>query len=187
MTENTIIPDQNQPAGSPLSGEPVFLVIGKLRKPHGIHGEIAMEILTDFPERLQTDSIVFVGAGHQPLCLSSFRQHQNYLLVSFEGISTPEEAGAWRNQWVYVSSASRPALPEGEYYHHQLIGLHVESETGEPLGLIVEILETGSNDVLVVHPEDGAEILLPIIDEVVKEIDLEAGRVVVHLLPGLRP
>jgi 16S rRNA processing protein RimM len=146
-----------------------------------------MELWSDFPERLQVNSTLYVGEKHHSMRLSSIRRHQDHLIVAFEGIASPEEAGIWRNHWVYVSTATRPPLPEGEYYHHQLIGLLIESDTGEDLGRVVEILETGSNDVLVVRPETGEEILLPITDEVVKEIDLETGKIRVHVLPGLRP
>lgn len=179
----TIEPDHV--AGSPGGGEPVFLAAGKLHRPHGVHGEILMEIYTDFPERLTPGSLLFVGPGHQPVSLKSRRWHQQNLLVSFEGYETLESVGELRNQLVYVSAADRPALPEGEYYHHQLIGLQVVDEADKPLGRLTEILGTGANDVLVVRPEIGSQILLPMIDDVVLKIDLQGGKMWVHLLPGM--
>jgi len=173
-------------AGSLGVGEPVFLAVGKFRRPHGVHGEILMEILTDFPERFQVGSILFIGPEHQPHKIKSFRQHNDGLLVAFEGYNSPEEIGVFRNQYAFVSSSDRPALPNGEYYHHELIGLRVVEDNGGFLGNIVAILETGANDVLVVHPEIGSDILLPFIDEVVLEINLFQAEVRVHLLPGLR-
>ncbi len=178
--------EQVPTAGSPAPGEPVFLAVGKLRRPHGVHGEILMEILTDFPERLKAGSQLFVGPMHQPHTIKSYRQHNDGLLVSFEGYHSPEEVGVLRNQYVFVSSSDRPPLPDGEYYHHQLIGLSVMEENGNLLGNIAAILETGANDVLVVHPDSGPEILLPLIDEVVLDINLAQAEVRVHLLPGLR-
>ena len=90
-----------------------------------------------------------------------------------------------RNALVYVPTADRPALPAGEYYHHQLLGLRVTGEDGNDLGRLTEILSTAAHDIYVVRSESGAEILLPAIDEVILEIDLDNGLLRVHLLPGL--
>jgi 16S rRNA processing protein RimM len=174
-------------AGSQQKSEPVFLAVGKLRRPHGLHGEIIMDVLTDFPERLQRGVILYVGPEHRPLRLRSHRRHSNALLVAFEGYDTPEQAGELRNQLAYVTAADRPTLPEGEYYHHQLIGLKVVSEQGKVLGKVTEILATGANDVYVVRAEIGPEILIPAADEFVRAVDLERGELQVRLAPGLLP
>ena len=174
-----------QPAGSPPNGEPAFLVVGKLRHPHGVRGEILLEVITDFPERLQPGMKVFVGEEHRPERILTRRVHGKGLLVSFEGYTTPETVGALRNSLVYVPTAGRPALPAGEYYHHQLLGLLVTAEDGNELGRLAEILSTAAHDIYVVRSESGAEILLPAIDEVILEIDLDKGLLRVHLLPGL--
>ncbi len=92
-----------------------------------------------------------------------------------------------RNQYVYVRADQLDSLAEDEYYHHQILGLQVFSDSGEPLGVVTTILETGSNDVLVVQSPTGKEILLPVIDEVILRIDLAGGTIRVHLLPGLLP
>lgn len=178
---------QHKPAGSPNQGEPAFLAVGKLRKPHGVLGEISMEVWTDFPERLIVGSPVFIGPQYRPFTIRSCRWNKDMLLISFPEFNTPEAVGMLRNELVYVPSDDRPQLGEGEFYHHQLIGLRVITEMGENLGEIVEILETGSNDVLVVQPEHGPELLLPVVDSVVLNIDLEAGEVRVNLMAGLRP
>ncbi len=120
--------------GSPPDGEPAFLVVGKLRHPHGVHGEILMEVITDFPERLQSGMTVFVGEDHQPQRIRSLRGHGRGLLLTFDGFTTPETVGALRNAMVYVPTADRPPLPEGEYYHHQLLGLRVVSDDGQRAG-----------------------------------------------------
>ena len=174
-------------AGSLQNGEPVFLAVGKLRRPHGLHGEMIMDVLTDFPERLQLGMTLYVGPDHQPLQLCSRRWHMAALLVTFEGLNTPEQAGKYRNQLAYVTTADRPPLPEGEYYHHQVIGLKVIDEQGGMLGTITEILETGANDVYVVRADIGPEILIPAVDEFVRAVDLERGELRVRLAPGLLP
>jgi 16S rRNA processing protein RimM len=173
------------PAGSPISGEPEFLVIGKLRRPHGLRGEMLMDVLTDFPERLMPGTLVFLGEEHQPQRISDLRSQDQALLVTIAGFESPEEVGRFRNYMVYVRADDRPVLPEGEFYHHQLLGLKVVQDDGVALGIVSDILVTGANDVYVVQSEDGREILLPAIEEVIQEIDLAQGHLVVHLLPGL--
>lgn len=172
-------------AGSPSVGEPEYLVVGFLRRPHGVKGEMLMDVHTDFPERLKTGLTVFVGESYQPMVIASRRYHASGLLVRFRGIKSPEEAGLYRNTWVYVPVANRPELPEGEYYHHQLIGLNVVTDEGRDLGVLVDILETGANDVYVVRDADGSEVLLPAISPVVLDIKLADHQMRVHLLEGL--
>ncbi len=187
MPKNKQSQDNQQPAGSPVEGEPLFLVVGKLRHSHGLHGEILMEVITDFPERIRHGKTLLIGESHQPMKVTGRRVHGGNLLLAFDGIETPEEAGGLRNQWVYVPANDRPPLEEGEYYHHQLIGLQVISEDGLELGKINSILETGANDVYMVRSESGKEVLLPAIQSVILTIDLEKGQMLVHLLPGLLP
>jgi 16S rRNA processing protein RimM len=187
MPKNKQSVDNQQPAGSPVEGEPLFLVVGKLRHSHGLHGEILMEVITDFPERIRQGKTLHIGESHQPMRVAGLRVHGGNLLLAFEGIDTPEAAGQLRNQWVYVPADDRPALSEGEYYHHQLLGLQVISEDGLELGKITSILETGANDVYVVQSESGKEALLPAIESVILTIDLKKGQMIVHLLPGLLP
>jgi 16S rRNA processing protein RimM len=160
--------------------------VGKLRHPHGVRGEMLMEVYTDFPERLVPGVILYLGTEAQPLKLIKSRPHREGLLVTFEGFTTPEEVGLFRNQVLYVHADDRPQLEQGEYYHHQLIGLRAVTPAGELVGRMVEILATGASDVLVVRPDAGADILIPIVDEFVPRIDLERGEITVTLIPGMR-
>ena len=185
MTSGPESAQPTDPSGSPPTGEPVFLAVGKLRRPHGVRGEIQMDVLTDFPERLNPGVTLFVGPENRPQRLRSRRWHGQALLVAFEGCDTPEEAGLLRNMLVSVPADDRPALPEGEYYHHQILGLRAVTEEGRFLGTIIEILETGANEVYVLRPENGPEILLPGIAEVILSIDLEQNEMRVKPLPGL--
>lgn len=170
--------------GSPR-GEPVYLTVGFIRRPHGVRGELIMDIHTDFPERLRAGAKVFLGEGHKPAKLASARPHGTSLLVAFQGLDTPEKAGALRNTWVYVPAANRPPLPDGKIYRHQALGLRVVTDDGRELGSLVDIFETGANNVYVVKTAEEKEILLPVIPEVVLGIDLEQGEIKVHLLDGL--
>lgn len=165
----------------------MFLAVGRLLRPHGLTGEILMEIYTDFPERLRPGRKVFIGEKHEPLQIRSRRGALNGFLIGFEAINNPEEAGILRNQIVYIRTEEIPPLPEGEYYHHQVLGLRVITDEGTELGSIASILETGSTDVYVIKPAEGKEILIPNIGSVVKEINLEKGEMHIHVLEGLLP
>jgi 16S rRNA processing protein RimM len=171
--------------GSPPIGEPEYLVVGFLRRPHGVKGEILMDVHTDFPERLKTGMTLYVGDQYQPMVVASRRPHASGLLVRFRGIKTPEDAGLYRNTWVYVPAANRPSLPEGEYYHHELIGLNVITDEGHELGVLADIIETGANDVYVVRDADGKDVLLPAIPSVILDVKVADRQMRVHLLEGL--
>jgi len=176
--------DDKNASGSP-DGEPVHLTVGFLRRPHGVHGEIILDLHTDFPERLQSGRKLFLGEEYQPMTLESVRPHAKGMLIKFKGVETPEDVGQFRNQWVYVRASDVPRLPEGQLYQHELFGFSVVDESGSLLGELVEILETGANDVYVVRDVNGREILLPVIPSVILELEPVRRLIRVHLLEGL--
>lgn len=172
--------------GSPPNGEPVYLAVGLLRRPHGVHGEIMLEIQTDYPERLSPGTTYFAGKEYIPLKIATNRKHNKGLLLSFENINDRDKISRLRNNRLYVLLSDWPPLPEGEYYDYQLIGLEIiEKETGKMLGELKEIIQTGANDVYVVRSESGREILLPDIPDVILDIDLAQRQMSVYLIPGL--
>jgi 16S rRNA processing protein RimM len=176
---------KQRPAGPPTAGGPAFLVVGKVRRPHGVHGEVVAEIYTDFPERLSPKKAIYLGEKHGKLFIASQRPHNEGLLLGFKGVTTPEQAGRYRNQILSIAASEASELPEGEFYFHKLLDLEVVDEAGNPLGTLTEILETGANDVYVVTASAGRELLLPAIPEVVLDVDLDAKTMKVRLLPGL--
>ncbi len=161
------------------------MVVGKVRRPHGVHGEVVAEIYTDFPERISLKKAIYLGEKHVKLVIASQRPHNEGLLLGFEGVTTPEQAGRYRNQILSIAASEASELPEGEYYFHELLDLEVVDVAGNPLGTLTEILETGANDVYVVTDSAGRELLLPAIPEVVLDVDLDAKTMKVSLLPGL--
>lgn len=164
---------------------PEYLAIGLLGRMHGVNGEIRMKVLTDFPERIQARMQVYIGEKHAPARIRQARWQNDNLLLAFENYETRQAAEGLRNQMVYVRTQEIPALAEGEYYHHQIIGLGVFDESHTFLGQAREILETGANDVLVIKAENKREILLPMLEETILGVDIEKGEIIVHLLPGL--
>ena len=176
--------DTKNAPGSP-DGEPVYLTVGFLRRPHGVSGEILLDLHTDFPERLKSGRKLFLGEEYKPMTLVSARPHAKGMLIKFKGIETPEDVGQFRNQWVYVKASDIPPLPEGQLYQHELFGFSVVDKSDNLLGELVEILETGANDVYVVRDANGREILLPAIPSVILELDPARRLIRVHLLEGL--
>jgi 16S rRNA processing protein RimM len=107
------------------------------------------------------------------------------MLIKLKGVESPEDTVQFRNQWVYVKASEVPALPEGQIYKHELFGFQVVDENEHPLGELVDIIETGANDVYVVRDEAGKEILLPAIPSVILDLDTARRLMRVHLLEGL--
>ena len=183
-----ITESQTSNSGSPNPGEPEFLAVGKLRRPHGLRGEMLVSVLTDFPERLRAGRQVFLGNAYRPVNISNMRGHGQNAIISFDEFNSREQAGQFRNQMIYVRTADLPALPDDVIYLHQLLGLRaVRDEDSTILGVVAEIIETGANHVLVIRRDGKRDILLPDIDPVILNIDLQNGEIRVHLLPGLIP
>ena len=143
-----------------------------------------IEPLTDFPERFRRGARFLIGE-REYACRSVVHSGRT-MALKLEGVDSPEAAEALRGALLEVPTADAPTLPEGTYYHYQLIGLEVRTAEGEELGRVVEVLTTGGTDVYVVHGPRG-EVLLPATSEVVASIDLEAGRMTVTPLPGMVP
>ncbi len=125
MTPKHSFQMQNPSSGSSSSDEPEFLAIGKLRRPHGIYGEILMSVWTDFPERIQPETVVYAGEQQQELHVKTVRWHRDDLLLSFVEFQNRETVGVLRNQTVFVPADHLPELEEGEIYLHQILGLTV--------------------------------------------------------------
>ncbi len=177
--------EYSQSGGSAEPGEPIFLAVGRLLRPHGLAGEMLMDVYTDFPERIKPGKRVYLGDDHRPVHIRTQRGIKSGVLIGLEHILDAERAGELRNEMVYVKAEEIPPLPEGEYYHHQILGLKIITDEGVELGTITSILDTGSNDIYVIKPAAGKEILIPNISSVVKDISLEKGEMYIHLLEGL--
>jgi 16S rRNA processing protein RimM len=164
--------------------KPRYLVIGRVLKPWSYRGELKIEILTDFPDRFASLHQVFLGDDAKPFSVERARLHGNAALVKLKGIDSAEPAAKLRNQLVQVALDDAVPLRPGQVYLYQLIGLRVVTVDGETLGEIVDVLDTRANDVYVVR-NGSREILIPAIADVVKEISVERGEIVVRLIEGL--
>ncbi len=165
--------------------EPRYLAVGRVLRPHGIQGELRVEILTDFPEHLAELDTVYIGPEHHPYTLTHVRLHRDVLLLTLKECADRTTAEALRGAVVEIAREDAIPLEEEEYYHFQVIGMQVTTDGGELLGEVVEVFTVpGANDVFVIHGPRG-EILLPAIADVVQDLDFAARSMRVHLLPGL--
>ncbi len=168
--------------------DPMELVkIGKIIGTHGYKGTVRVELLTDFPQRFKKMKTVKVSQRNSvvEMIIETCSSHQGRLLIKFQGIDSIEEAEKYRNAFLNVSADEVYPLPEGSYYHFQLIGMKVYDLELGYLGELTDILETGANDVYVIKSEVYGEILIPAIKEVIDEVDLNTLSMQVKLLPGL--
>lgn len=163
-----------------------YLAIGRIIRAHGLRGEVSAVVLTDFPERFETTEWVYLGDEFEatPYRLESYRWHKQNVLLTLTGVTDRTQAEGLRGQYVQVPIEEAVPLPEGAYYHYQLVGLQVKDTAGEALGTIKDIMETGANDVYVVD-NDGQELLLPAIPDVIKSIDIANGVMIVQVIDGL--
>ena len=160
------------------------IVAGQVLQAHGVQGQIRVQVLSDVPDRFGLGQTVHIGPSIFRISSSAPSGHGQALL-QLDGVTTRDAAQLLVGQAVTVPETAAPSLEEGEYFHFQLLGLRVLTEEREELGQITEILETGSNDVYVVSGA-GGEVLIPALVDVVLEVRLDEGQMIVDLPDGLR-
>ncbi len=148
-------------------------------------GTLRIRSYSDNPRRFRPGDVLTIADAE--FTVTAFKTlPDEYGLLNVEGLTSVLLTRHLMGQWIYAAVEKTPDLVPGEYYHYQLLGLSVTTDQGEHLGEISEVLATGSNDVYVVKSNNGDELLLPALQQVVKDIDLASGEMVVHLIPGLR-
>ena len=162
--------------------------VGVITSTHGVRGEVKVFPTTDDASRFKKLKQVILDTGKEDIELeiTSVKFFKNMVILKFKGIDDMDTAYKYRQKSLYVTRENAVKLKKNEYFIADLIGLKVTSDEGEELGVIDDVLQTGANDVYVVKSEAGEEILFPAIKECIKEVDIEAGTMLVHVLPGLR-
>lgn len=155
--------------------------IGRIAAAHGIYGEIKVDPLTDFPQRFDQGSQVWLAG--QPRRVQRSRWQGKLVILKLAGINDRTTAESLKGQELQAPEAM-PIEDEDVYYRHDIIGLDVVDQSGETLGKVEDVFSTGANDVYVVRGPRG-ELLLPAIEDVIKQVDLATGRIFVDLIPGL--
>ena len=163
--------------------------VATIVKTHGIKGELQVISLTDFPEeRFQPGSQLFIekdDGQHQEVEVESARPHKQFMLIKLKGYDNINDVLQFTKKKLQVSEDQQDDLPQGQYYYRQIVGLDVKTTDGQLLGQIKEIMPTGANDVWVVARPNKEDLLLPAIPDVIKEVNLDDGLVIVELMEGL--
>jgi 16S rRNA processing protein RimM len=166
-----------------------YLAVGYVQGIHGLKGELRVDLYTDFPERFAPGARLYLGDELEEVEVLSARLHKQLLLLQLAGVESRAEADALRGDWLFIRETDAAELEEGVFWVHDIIGMTVLSDQGVALGVVREVLFTGANDVYVVetppHVNQGRDLLLPAIEEVIRSVDVEARQMTVFLLPGL--
>lgn len=162
--------------------------VGKIINTHGIRGEVKVHRISDFDERFEVGETLFVASEDKPLIqveIVGHRIHKGFDLIFFKGFESINEVESLKDSYLKITEEQLTELEENEYYYHEIINCDVFLNTGEQVGVIKEILSPGANDVWVIKQENGKDILIPYIDDVVKEIDIVAKKVIIEPIEGL--
>lgn len=170
-------------ASDPATSED-WVQIGKVAGAMGVQGEVKVDLTTDFPDRFNRLDAIYVGTEHRMMHVRQARRHHGRVILALHEVEDRDAAAALQGAPLFVPRAEAVPLPEGHYYHDQILGLRVETTTGQPLGTVVEVLVTGSNDVYVVKGAAG-EVLIPALKDIVQSIDLAAGTMLIEPVEGL--
>lgn len=163
------------------------LEIGQIINTFGIKGEVKVFPLTDNINRFDDLEKVYIKTKKDSKLfdIESIKYHKNMVLIKFKDINTVEQAELLRNSYIEIDREQAIPLKEGEYFIADLIGLDVYTDEGKLIGKVDDIYNTGANDIYVVKDELGKQTLLPGIKDVIKKVDLNEGKIFVHLIPGL--
>lgn len=164
--------------------------VGKIVNTHGIKGEVRVISQTDFAEeRYKSGNILYLGLPGKKdlveLIVRNHRRHKQFDLLTFDGYDNVNQVEPFKGGILKVHQDQLSELQEGEYYYHEIIGCKVFSDLGEEIGVVKEVLSPGANDVWVVQRKHDKDALIPYIDEIVKEVDVEQKIIVIHIMEGL--
>ncbi|HRW05433.1 MAG TPA: ribosome maturation factor RimM [Caldilineaceae bacterium] len=166
-----------------------YIAVGRITAAHSLRGELRVEPHTDFPERFAPGVVLFVGTSLHEATIEQARPHKQMMLLKLAGVDNRNDAESLRGEWLFVAEEDAILLDEDTYWVHDIIGMTVQTEEGQLLGTITDVLYTGANDVYVLQREDSSdgtdELLLPAIADVVQRVEPDEQRMTVRLLPGL--
>lgn len=159
-----------------------FVAIGRIISTWGNRGGLKVELLTDFPERFETDAEVFID--RRPAVVRSLDWSKGYAIIHLDISRRPEDAERLRGRLIEIPADRVEELPEGTYYHFQLLGLEVVTTGGETVGKITDIKTAAGMDTYVVSAP-GGDVLIPAARDIIREVDIEKGRLVIEPIKGL--
>ena len=164
-----------------------YLEIGQIVNTFGIKGQVKVVPFTDDVERFEELKNVYIVNKklRKEVEIENVKYHKNMVLLKFKGLDKIEDVEFFKNCYLEIDRKDGKPLEEGQYYIVDLIGLDVETDDGKHLGKVDDIYNTGSNDIYVVKDELGKQVLLPGIKDVIKQVNLEDKKIIVHLIEGL--
>ncbi len=160
-----------------------YLEVGQIVNTHGLRGDVKVMPWCDYPEVFH--ELAYVLIDGEEFDIEKSRIHKNMVILKLKGIDDINDAERYRNKTLTVPREELGELPEGTYYICDLLGCIVETVEGRHLGKVCDIIKTGSNDVYVVEDDNKKQVLIPVIDDVVKSVDLENRSILVQPLKGL--
>lgn len=164
-----------------------FFRVGVITNTHGLKGEVKVFPTTDDAGRYKKLKEVIINPDKEniKLKIKSTRFFKNLVIVKFDGIDDINDVEKYKGKDLYVSRENAVSLEENEYYIADLIDMDVYDENDEKIGVLFDVMQTGANDVYVINMDDGRELLLPVIEETVLDVDLDNNKIKVHILDGL--
>lgn len=164
--------------------------VGKVANTHGIRGELKIIPQTDFPEErfVKGSRLTLIDQADKerlPVEVESARLHKNTYIVKLTAYDDINDVEKYKGWTLKIDEEQLAELDEDEYYYHEIVGCQVVSDEGEELGAVSEILAPGANHVWVVDRPKGKQLLLPVIDDVVLNVDVKNKRITVHIMEGL--
>jgi 16S rRNA processing protein RimM len=173
--------DKVHQSGSPYPGEPSCVCVGRIRRPHGVKGEVICELYPEYPVKLKKGMVLLIGKKKEAYSIDAIRQMDRNYLLHFDGLADCDAVQNLHNQLVYTNSERLEAAPEGKHYPHLVLGMKVFDENKNYLGKLVEVMLTGANDVYIVKlDEDSEEILIPAVDSFIVSVDDEKKEMIVN-------
>lgn len=165
-----------------------FFRVGVITTTHGVHGEVKVFPTTDDPQRFKKLKQVILDNGKEQreLEITSVKFFKNLVILKFKGLDNINDVEKYKKADLLVTRKNAVPLKEGEYFIADLIGLKATSDEGEDLGILTDVIQTGANDVYVFSKEGMQDLLVPKIPDCIKDVNIEEGTILVHLLPGLK-
>ena len=160
------------------------VVVGRITRAHGVTGELAVLVISEVPGRFADGATVWLEDG-RTLTVASSRPHKDRLLVRFRGVEDRAQAEVLQQALLVVPESSSPELPDGSWWDHRIVGCELETDTGRVLGTVRDVIHTGANDVWSAIDDDDVETLVPVLKDVIADVDLDAKRIVVYEIRGL--
>ena len=160
------------------------VAVGRITRAHGVQGELAVLVISEVPGRFADGETVWLEDG-RTLTVESSRPHKDRLLVRFREVQSREQAEALQRALLVVPESLSPELPEGSWWDHRIVGCAIETDTGRALGTVHDVIHTAANDVWSAVDDEGTETLIPVLRDVILDVDMDAKRIVVREIPGL--